>query len=243
MAKAKNPENDLANIIAPDSNPDVGQPAVARAPAGRRIPAAPEVKTQLSGDSLTANIGSLSDQQGLSRTYQYWVGVSPTCPVEFIDLAGINFPKVNEQLVPDPMRTGKKKRAPKVGAIVRLDESKIKLMRGRMARTIIRFLDDQGVQDEPGTGENIGDVAVRPRRGQVLTIPTEEEIQERRRQGKPTRAYTPNPKRDVPASRFMFAQLCPNQDHPERGEFYPDPLEVTGLSWPDSLDDIADILK
>lgn len=234
--------NDLSNDLAPASNPDVGAPAVVNAPRGPQEPTT-EAKTTIAGKALTADIGGAAGKYGRTHEYRYWVGVSPTCPVEFIDLAGINFPKVNEQLVPDPMRTGKKKRAPKVGALVWLTEAKIKLMQDRLPRTVIRFLDGKSVKEEAGTGENIGDVAERPRRGQIITIPTDAEVAERRAKGKPTRAYTPDPARDVPASRFMFAQLCPNQKHPERGEFYPDPLEVSGLSWPDELASLDDILK
>jgi len=107
-------------------------------------------------------------------------------------------------------------------------------MRDRLRRTVIRFLDDAGQTEEPGTGQNVGDNHVRPRRGQIITIPTDEDIEDRGRRGKPTNAYRPHPN-DVPAARYMFAQICDDQDKGSRGEYYPDTLETTGLSWPDEL--------
>lgn len=216
-------------ILAPLTNPDVGKSAVK---AKRKT----KSRTAIAGKDLTADIAVRTQASGLSRRYRYWVGITSSCPVEWIDLAGINFPKINEKIVPDPLRTGKKRRSPVAGALVWLTEDKIRLMRERLPRTVIRFLDDKGVQEEPGTGENIGDVAQRPRRGQVITIPTEEDLADRRKRGKPARVYVPDPTRDVPASRFMFAHLCEDQDRPERGDHYPDTLETTGLEWPDELD-------
>jgi len=225
--------------LPPTKNPDAGKPAKVNAPRRK----AAKAKTNIGGSELTANIAERSNSAGTSRRYRYWVGVSPSCPVESIDLAGVNFPKVNANLVADPMRTGRKKRVPVIGAIVYLDEGKIRKMREKLPRTILRFTSDVGDHDEPGTGENIGDVARRPRRGQLITIPTDAEIEERRKKGKPTRAYSPNLERDVPASRFMFAVLCEDQENGERREEYPDPLEVTGLQWPDELAAVEDILS
>lgn len=225
--------------LPPPKNPDAGKPAKV-APARRK---SSKAKTKFAGKDLTADISARSAQGGTSKRYRYWVGVSPSCPVEGIDCAGINFPKVNANLIPDPLRTGRKKRQPVIGAIVWLDEDRIRKMREKLPRTILRFTSDAGEATEPGTGENIGDVARRPRRGQLITIPTDEEIADRKKRGKPTRAYTPNPARDVPASRFMFAVLCEDQENGERGESYPDPLEVTGLVWPDELAAVEDILS
>ena len=215
--------------MIPDLNPDVGQPATLTA---QNTPQ--PAQTHIAGSDLVPDITSHKAQQGVARTFKYWVGVTPSCPREHIDLAGINFPKVNENLVSDPMRTGNKRRVPVIGSIVDLDQRKILKMRDRLRRTVIRFLDDAGQTEEPGTGQNVGDNHVRPRRGQIITIPTDEDIEDRGRRGKPTNAYRPHPN-DVPAARYMFAQICDDQDKGSRGEYYPDTLETTGLSWPDEL--------
>ena len=215
--------------LIPDLNPDVGQPATLTAQAKPQ-----QGKTHIGGSDLVPDLDAHKAQIGVSRSYKYWVGVTPSCPREHIDLAGINFPKVNENLVSDPMRTGNKRRVPVIGSIVELDQRKILKMRDRLRRTVIRFLDDAGQTEEPGTGQNVGDNHVRPRRGQIITIPTDEDIEDRGRRGKPTNAYRPHPN-DVPAARYMFAQICDDQDKGSRGEYYPDTLETTGLSWPDEL--------
>lgn len=216
--------------LLPDNlNPDVGQPATLTAQNE-----SPQGRTHIGGSDLVPDLEAHKSQLGVARGYLYWVGVTPSCPREHIDLAGINFPKVNENLVSDPMRTGNKRRVPVIGAIVMIDEHKIQRMRDKLKRTVIRFLDDGGQQEEPGTGQNVGDNHQRPRRGQLITIPTPEEIEERRRRGKPTNEYRPHPN-DVPAARYMFAQICEDQQKGSRGEYYPDTLETTGLWWPDEL--------
>lgn len=233
----------LDDELAPQTNPDAGKRADVAAAATAAPANALKAKTKVAGADLVADIEGRSLEAGVNRRYRYWVGITPSCPVNGIDLAGLSFPKVNEQIVPDPNRTGQKRRRLVAGAIVWIDEAKIRRLRDRLPRTIIRFSSDDGVLDEPGTGENIGDVAQRPRRGRVITIPTDEELEDRRKRGKPAHAYRPDPKRDVPAARFMFAQLCENQEHPEQGEYYPDPLETTGLEWPDELAELDRLLR
>lgn len=213
-------------------NPDVGKPAVAVPPVR-----ASGAKTKIDGSQLVPDLNKASrNAGGVLQSYKYWVGVTPSCPVEHIDLAGINFPKVNENLVDDPMRTGQRRRVPVIGAIVFLTEDKIRKMRERLPRTVIRFYDnDQGERDEPGTGQNIGDNHRRPRRGEPITIPSADEVEQRRKAGKPTRQYIPNPN-DVPAARYMFAVLCADQVNGSRGDYYPETLETTGLEWPGELE-------
>ena len=206
----------------PQSNPDSGKPIRGRKKKSRTT----------AGSSLVPNI--TSGGQGAVKQFAYWVGVTPSCPVEHIDLAGINFPKVNELILPDPMRTNQKRRVPVIGSIVWLTQDRLELMEERLRRTVIRFYEDGGQKEEPGTGQNVGDNHVRPRRGQIITIPTAEEIKQRRERGKPTNEYRPHPN-DVPAARYMFAQICEDQERGSRGEYYPETLEKTGLWWPDEL--------
>ena len=210
-------------------NPDVGQPAIASAQEQPQ-----SGRTHFDASDLVPDLEQQRDSLGVSRSYKYWVGVTPSCPHEHVDLAGINFPKVNENLVDDPMRTGNKRRVPVIGAIVDIDEHTILRMRDRLKRTVIRFLDDNGQSEEPGTGLNIGDNHKRPRRGQLITIPTAEETANRIARNKPARTYPPRAG-DVPAARYMFAQICDDQQNGSRGEYYPETLETTGLSWPDEL--------
>ena len=41
----------------------------------------------------------------------------------------------------------------------------------------------------------------------------------------------------------MFAQLCADQVNSARSTEYPEPLEMTGLSWPDKLEGLTNLLK
>lgn len=218
------------NLIVPTQNPDIGKPATVE-PRTSRL----EIKTKIKGTALVPDISDRGGP-GVLTEYRYWVGITPSCPVESLDLAGINFPKVNEELILDPLRTNIRQRVPVIGALVTLTKQRVELMRDRLPRTVIRFLESKGKQEEPGTGKNIGDVHMRPRRGHVITIPSAKEVEQRRADGKPTREYTFH-KNDVPAARFMFAVLCANQEKGERGPEYPEPLEITGLEWPDELDE------
>ena len=217
-------------LIAPSRNPDVGKRAVIDPVV------AVDMKTVVPGSALVPDIESRRRNGGVAKEFFYWVGVTPSCPVQHVDIAGINFPKVNENLIDDPLRSGTKKRVPVIGAIVRLNEKAMKTLRERLPRTVIRFTDDEGEREEPGTGQNIGDVFRRPRRGHLITIPTAEEVAQRRATGRPTREYVPRPS-DVPAARFMFAVYCSDQTRGNRGDVYPDPLETAGLRWPLELAD------
>ena len=210
-------------LNVPQSNPDSGKPIPGRKNKSRTV----------SGASLVPDLGTAGS--GSVQQFAYWVGVTPSCPVEHIDLAGINFPKVNELILPDPMRTNQKRRVPVIGSIVWLSRDRLELMEARLRRTVIRFYDDGGQKDEPGTGQNVGDNHVRPRRGHLITIPSEEQIEQAKKAGRSIRRYVPQAN-DVPAARFMFAQLCSDQDKGNRGDVYPEPLEVTGLDWPEDLE-------
>ncbi len=220
--------------LAPARNPDVGKPARAvQGVVSTREPA----KTHFAGTDLIPDLAAKGRVSGTVKEYRYWVGVTPSCPVESIDLAGVNFPKVNELLIDDPLRTDVKRRVPVIGALVWINEAKIRRLRERLARTVIRFIrSDQGQKEEPNTGENVGDVHRRPRRGHLITIPTDAEIAERKRRGKPTREYVYR-NGDVPAGRYMFAQICEDQARGSRGDYYPEVLETTGLDWPDTIED------
>ena len=195
----------------------------------------PKSLTKISGSDLTPSFED--GMVGTISKYYYWVGVLPASPAESIDIAGINFPKLNELVIDDPARTGRSKRVPVIGSVVPLDEAKIRLLRERLPRSVVRFLDggqSEGVVDEPGTGQNLGDLHVRPRKGYMVRIPSDQQLKERRERGRSSRPYVKK-SGDEPAARYMFAVLCRNQNKPERGDFYPEPLEKTGLEWPHEL--------
>lgn len=202
---------------------------------------ASETKLVATGADLTFDVSKASVDGGTLRRYRYWVGLVPECPIDVLDCSGINFPKRNEKLYADPMQTGETKRAPVRGSLVWLTEDHIVRLRERVGRMVIRHLSDSGQREEPGTGENRGDPVRRPRRGEVIRVPTETQVAEARRQGRPINLYVPEPQRDVPAARYMF---CVRMDEDERSaDKCPPPLEVTGLEWPADLASVPGLAK
>jgi|SRR5688572_1518529 len=186
--------------------------------------------TNIAGSDLVPDLSIHSDAVDVGHFY--WIGALPSCPVSHVTIAGECFPKIEEQVI---SLGGQTKRIPVIGAVVRLNKPKIRLMRERLRQTVIRFTSEPDLIEEPGTGKNIGDAHQRGRKGHPITIPTSEFLAERAKNKIPARPYRPT-KNDEPVARYLFAQLCRDQDKGERGTTYPDVLEVTGLEWPGELD-------
>lgn len=192
---------------------------------------------RVEGSALVPNLSE--HQVGIAKRHTYWVGILPKTPVESMAVAGVSFPKMNERIIPDPTNPGGKRRIPVIGALVDLTRDKLDLLAERIPNTVIRFLEEAPVKEEPGTGVNLGDLHQRARRGHLITIPSAEDVETRKARGKATQQYIPR-EGDQPAARYMFAVLCKDQNKPERGEFYPDVLETTGLVWPEDVSDERD---
>lgn len=221
--------SETANSILDDLG--VVPPGLPKAPP--RPSGSEQLGTHFGGTDLVPTITERQEEN--IRRYAYWVGVLPACPTENAYLAGICFPKQTAQRIQDSNRSGRTQLVPQAGSIVRLDARRVKKIREVLRRTVIRFLDDPGQKEEPGTGLNIGDLHVRPRRGHLITIKTPEQLQYLRLKGKPAREYIPK-EGDAPLARYAFAILCPDQENPTPGPVYPEPLEVLGLSWPEHLE-------
>jgi len=216
----------------PTGNANSGKKATAAAVVPTTSKPAPEAKTHVRGADLVKDFDHLIGES--TRRYYYWIGLMPDAPVEAIVLGGQSWPKINKVRRPNPDRSGTDVFMPVIGALTRLDGRCVQAIIDRLPWTVFRFRDDPGVQEEPGTGKNIGDVARQPQRGQVITVKTPEAIAELRKQNRPAPDYVKQAG-DHPAARYMFAVLCPDQGNPARGEYYPEALEVTGLRFPDEL--------
>lgn len=167
---------------------------------------------------------------GVTREVFYWVGVFPACPVENLTVAGIAFPKVNEDLRPQP-GTNELQRVPHIGGITSLTADKIDTLRERLPRLVLRFR-DPNPGDEPMAGSGLQDRQRRARRGQPIHIPTAAAIEAARKAGRTLPRYVASPN-DEPAARYMFAVPCEDQEQPRPGGVYPPSLEETGLDWPE----------
>lgn len=203
-------------------------------PVSKTNPKDPSSATSVAGKDLMPDLSASSSVA--VREVWFWVGVFPDCPTEGIDLAGINFPKQNEKLVADPMRPGKKKRIPVVGALVPIRRDKIDLMQKKLSRTVVRFTDKLGTAITAGDHPDLSAISTTRRKGHIVTIPSREEIEQRRKIGRPTHEYVAR-EDDAPAAMFMFALPCDDQGSPQRGDHYPDSLAKTGLLWPKRNDE------
>lgn len=166
---------------------------------------------------------------GVTREYYYWVGVFPSCPVDNLTVAGVAFPKVNEDLVPQAGTT-ELQRVPHVGGITRLTADKLELIRDRVSQTVLRFRDARA-EDEPMAGVGLSQ-HFRARRGHPIRIPSAKAIREAEKSGRTLPRYVAGA-HDEPAARYMFAHLCEDQENPRPGGVYPPSLEDAGLHWPE----------
>jgi hypothetical protein len=191
---------------------------------------APQAEQQgakkIPGSELAYDVQGKRSSLGITTQAYYWVGLLPDCPKEFAELAGTSFPKTTATLQKESA-SGRTVHVPRFGTVTSLTEEQINLMRDKLSRTVIRFR--QPTRD-PLERANVGDITER-RTGHFITVPTEAEIEERRKAKRAAMRYTPQAN-DEPAADYMFAVLCEDQDKPRCGDYYPEPLSKTGLEWP-----------
>lgn len=201
---------------------------------GKAKPLAITTRTKVEGSALVPDLSKRA--ASVARRFWYWIGVTPESPCDQIQVVGVGFCKVTEDV---SIVNGKTRRLPVIGQLVQLGEGEIKRLRERLPRTVMRMLPDKDgaeVREEPGTGLNLGDAFIRKRRGHLITIPREEDAKAIEAQGRSAHRYEQGPY-DQPAARYMFAQLCEDQENPRVGTAYPETLETTGLEWPGELKD------
>lgn len=205
---------------------EIGSETTKPEPRKRGRPAKVEAKQAEIASDLVPDIAVVESEQELL----YWVGTLPGSPVESVDVGGVNFSKVTENISRGP--SGTTIRTPVIGSIVPISARRIEKIKAGIRSTVIRFnREDDGQHEEPGTGKNLGDPHQRPRKGFLINIPTEEELRIRQQSGFAARRYTPA-KYDEPVARYLFAVPCEDQNNPRPGQTYPKPLTETGLKWP-----------
>ena len=126
---------------------------------------------------------------------------------------------MEELLEPDPAQSGRSLRRPVIGKIHRLGEEQIRAIIEELPRLMVRPLPGQ-----------VGEV-----KGHGVRIPTDDQIKQARMLGRPMPGYVAQDG-DLPAARFMYAVLCPDQDNPTRGLHYPPSLEEIGIEWPEEME-------
>lgn len=185
----------------------------------------PNPENTTSGASLVPDLGKLT--KGVIGKHAYWIGALPGAPREHLDIGGIDFPKMEEDVRND--KTGKTKRREHIGSIRRLTLVQLQRVQDNVPRQLIRFESAGGSPGGPGDGLEVLD---EPRRkGKSVRIPTNAEIEKGIKHKRLPTPYSPEAT-DEPAARYVFMVLCPDQNKPQCSDFYPESLETTGLEWP-----------
>jgi len=163
-----------------------------------------------------------------AKEFTFWLGLTSDCPCGQIDVAGLHFPRAEEDIVIN--EAGKQVRVPKHGTLnntvtkYHFDEL-IKVL----PRLVIRF---NKVVESDGVGENIGDPVQRAK-GRLIKIPSESMIAGASEHGRQLKPYIKQPG-DRPATDFMYFNHCPER---VRGLKYQTISEV-GLEWPEATEEI-----
>jgi len=170
--------------------------------------------------------------------FPFWLGVTADCPRHSIDVAGLHFPAANERIVKNET-TGKQVRVPEHGTLnFTVTRQHVEALRRDLKRFVVRFRDHPAVTND-GTGENIGDPVERARRGKLIKIPTQEQIDASVKSG--GRAFKPYIKQpgDRPAADYMYFIHVPDR---VRGREIRT-ISETGIVWPEELAEIDEILS
>jgi hypothetical protein len=186
-------------------------------------------KDLLPGSDLLAQLDQYGDES--IAVAAFWLGVVPQCPTPFIRCGGLSFPKMNEIFVVNPNANRGKSRVPVIGGLHgSVTELMIENIKEHMKRLVIRFSEAPRECDIILPHQSIESVTgdYTPRRGKIVTIPRKKDVEEAREAGRIIKPYVRR-EFDEPAAKYMFMQPCVEQERPQRGGFYPDTLEKTGL--------------
>lgn len=183
------------------------------------------VRTHFDAHSLEPDIKSA--QMAVLDARWYWYGALPECPNWSPAFAGVAFSKFNERIV---NKDGKTTRYPLVGCVSPLTHEQVQAIVGQIKRTVIRFT-KPGDGRGPGVGGDAVELKTQSRNGALIKIPTEAELDERRKIGLPAERYVASPL-DEPVARYIFMLPCTDQEKGNRGTHYPEPMSVTGIDWP-----------
>lgn len=198
--------------------------------------------TTIAGRDLTPQLDAPEMAAVSIHRSAYWCGLVADAPVDQLTCAGINFQKAT-------IYNANGGQHQRLGSIERMDAEQVELLQSRLSRLVVRVVgggrDDPGPVDkmrskrEDGVGpqQGVEDMARGRRnrwgnkRGYVITIPNAEEIEQRKKLGRPTMAYV-RQDGDEPASRYMYAIRCEDQDNPRPGGLVPRTLEDVGIEMP-----------
>lgn len=189
---------------------------------------------RVTGGALTPDLAQ--HRAGITTEYVYWCGLFPSAPVEHLAIRGVGFSKINEKILKGGANR-QQRRIPVAGTLSRLTRDAFEEFTERLKRTVFRFTPTGTRHEkhmvEPSTLIDMDEDFPLCVPGHVITIPTDEYVKQRLAAGLPSNAYTQH-KDDEPAAQHMYMVLCEDQQNPQRGAYFPEPLSVTGLTWPDT---------
>tara|TARA_R100000458_G_scaffold11201_1_gene8959 strand:+ start:3998 stop:4630 length:633 start_codon:yes stop_codon:yes gene_type:complete len=163
----------------------------------------------------------------VAEEYPFWLGVTADCPRGQIDVAGLHFPKKEEDIILND--AGKQVRVPQHGALnFTVTKHHFEELVRLLSRLVIR---PHKVIDADGTGENIGD-PVQNSKGRLIKIPDDKMLAGASESGRKLKPYVKQPG-DRPATEFMYFIYAPDK---VRGNKYQTIAEI-GLEWPGTLDE------
>ena len=188
--------------------------------------------TKVPASQLAPDFNNIPGELELTE-HTFWLGVTADCPRGQIDVAGLHFPKAEEQIVINA--AGKQVRVPVIGAInktvTRLHfEELVKVLSRLVIRPTKPVLQD-------GTGVNTGDPIERAK-GRLIKIPDAKMIAGATASGRRLDPYVKQPG-DRPATEFMFFVHAPKG---VRGTEYQTIAEA-GLEWPEEIKAVEELLS
>lgn len=152
----------------------------------------------------------------IAEEHPFWLGLTSDCPINQLDIAGLHFPKAEEEIVVNP--AGKQVRVPVHGALnYHVSRKHFDDLVKVLPRVIIR-----------GAGAG----------GRKFIIPDEKKIADAAVHGRQVKPYVRQPG-DRPATDFMYFVHVPDKN---RGRDY-QTVSTVGLEWPAALEEIDDLLS
>lgn len=167
--------------------------------------------------------------QGAEAGFWYWLGVTASAPFAYANLNGPSFSKVTELVDQEGSET---RRIPRIGDIVFLTVDLAERMLRRLPLVVVRRYPNQDVEaNAAGAVRNTGNPYRTSSRGHLITITGEAEAAALRAKSIPVPRYDYDPN-DEPVSRYLFAEICADQDNPQVGFAYPPSLEDRAFEYP-----------
>ena len=166
----------------------------------------------------------------MAEEYTFWLGLTQDCPQGQIDVAGLHFPRNEEEIVTN--EAGKQVRVPQHGAInMTVTKFHFEELVRLLPRLVIRF---KKVVTKDESGENTGDPIQRAK-GHLVKIPDEKMVAGAAEHGRRLKPYVKQPG-DRPATDYMYFLHAPQN---VRGTHYQTIADV-GLEWPGELEAIKE---